>query len=261
LEKVDQIGYGNSSQRQIHRRGLLSQNPFVWLASRDRWKVRYVWILAASCFAIWLWSFLFYGQVAFSEEVVFGTIFFLNAFVKVWVASEVCYRMIDDRRTGALELLLSTPMTCRDYLLGIGQALLRQFGLPLLLLVIGQYFLICKAYEPVVARLYLLMMPIDIAAMAVAAMLFGLTSQNTTRSLLGAVASVCFAPYVFIVLISPFLDANGGRTPFVAQLWLWFVLGLLNNFIVVGLWGSRRLWECSKSAAAFHAASSMEKIQ
>ena len=119
LEKVDSIGYGNSMQRKIHRRRLLSGNPYVWLASRDRWKARYVWILVASCFVIWIWSYVQFRHMA-DEAAVFLLAFALNAFIKLWVASEVCYRIIDDRRTGALELLLSTPMSARDYLLGIG---------------------------------------------------------------------------------------------------------------------------------------------
>jgi hypothetical protein len=80
------------------------------------------------------------------------------------------------------------------------------------------------------------------------------------------VALVCGTPYFLYFLLSPlFVLARGGGVAvtgdkaFVAFLWLWFFLGLGTNLCAGVLWGWRRLMHYSQSAAAFHAASSMER--
>jgi len=51
----------------------------------------------------------------------------LNLVIKVWFALEAGKQLSEDRKQGALELLLSTPLTVQDILRGQRLALERQF--------------------------------------------------------------------------------------------------------------------------------------
>jgi len=55
----------------------------------------------------------------------------LNLALKIWFATEAGRQIAEDRKRGALELLLSTPLTVRDILRGQLLALRRQFLGPL----------------------------------------------------------------------------------------------------------------------------------
>jgi hypothetical protein len=54
--------------------------------------------------------------------------FWLHCLIKVWLTFEACRRFVEDRRSGALELILSTPMTPEKIVSGQWQALRHQFG-------------------------------------------------------------------------------------------------------------------------------------
>src|SRR6185503_12747022 len=62
--------------------------------------------------------------------------FWLHCIIKIWLALEACRRFVEDRRSGALELILSTPVTPDDILHGQWRALLRQFGVPILVVLL-----------------------------------------------------------------------------------------------------------------------------
>ena len=51
----------------------------------------------------------------------------MNLVIKVWFALEAGKQLSEDRKQGALELLLSTPLTVQDILRGQRLALERQF--------------------------------------------------------------------------------------------------------------------------------------
>ena len=61
----------------------------------------------------------------------------MHSILKYWVAAEACRRFTLDRRSGALELLVSTPMTVREILGGQLFALLKQFALPVMVVVLA----------------------------------------------------------------------------------------------------------------------------
>jgi hypothetical protein len=127
--------YGKAERRRAIRRGLLDRNAFAWLAGRDRLKGRYAWIFLG-LLAI-LWSIGRWKQPDMFQEWPFAlfTLWFIHLFFKVWVASEVGARFIEDRRSGALELLLTTPLSLREFANGERLALFRQFGAPIALVV------------------------------------------------------------------------------------------------------------------------------
>ena len=80
-----------------------------------------------------------------------GVFYFLTAIVvnttlKIWITSEAGNRLGQDRKLGALELLVSTPLSIADILRGQMLALRRQF-LGLVLVVLGLELVCCLSAE------------------------------------------------------------------------------------------------------------------
>ena len=128
------IVYGSDDLRQAHRKKYLELNAFSWLSSREQLKSKYVWIFVVSIVAIYAWNLRSQGDVMFDDRTLIPLGFLIHAFIKIWIASEACYRIAEDRRIGALELLLSTPLGPWDIVRGQLLALWRQFGAALLCL-------------------------------------------------------------------------------------------------------------------------------
>ncbi|HUS36512.1 MAG TPA: hypothetical protein VM680_14265 [Verrucomicrobiae bacterium] len=141
LTRVQQEwAYGKAERRQSIRRRLLDRNAFAWLAGRDRLKQRYAWIFL--CLLGGLWAVVRWKSAEATEEwpVALFSLWFVQFFFKVWVASEVAARFIEDRRSNGLELLLTTPLRLREFAGGQRLALFRQFGPPLALIVAVNLF-------------------------------------------------------------------------------------------------------------------------
>ena len=84
---------------------------------------------------LWLIS----GSLWLDPSVAVLTALMLNSTLKIWLAIEAGQQLAEDQRTGAFELLLSTPLTVQDILRGQLLALRRQFLRPLLV-VLGVEF-------------------------------------------------------------------------------------------------------------------------
>ncbi len=129
-------------RRQLFRRKLLDENAFLWLASRESWGARsktlYAWFLVLFFLGLFGWVRWFFPSLLFDLPVNLALLVTLHGTLKLWLASESCHRLVQDRRAGALELLLSTPLTVREIAAGQGRALRRIFGWPVTLLVLGE---------------------------------------------------------------------------------------------------------------------------
>jgi hypothetical protein len=127
------FGASAARARFAFRQRLLAINPFFWLAARGRSGLTWVWVfLGTSVFgwfgvlAVWpeLWRELDVGRYVLLS-------LFLHAVLRCWIALVATQRLAEDRRTAALELVLTTPLAVREILRGQMQALKRQFKGPL----------------------------------------------------------------------------------------------------------------------------------
>lgn len=122
--------FGGSKTRRKHRARLLDRNAFLWLAAREKVKPRYAWLILGIAGGGWYLIYRNFPRMAFDLPIS-GIFLFLAHFVfKLWAASEICSRLIEDRRSGALELLLSTPLSEKDIAKGQGMALRHIFFWP-----------------------------------------------------------------------------------------------------------------------------------
>lgn len=130
----------DSSRLSTPHRNLLDQEPLVWLGARYRTGGR-ILLVGAVGLAVLL---LFKDLAGPSPNAVPGAIdqtgymlaFLFTVFARLWFTLHVCRFWTDARSTGAMELLLTTPIRGPQILDAQARAALRVFALPILALML-----------------------------------------------------------------------------------------------------------------------------
>lgn len=144
---ADAWSYGAGRARLERRASLLDANPFLWLAGRHRRRGQYVWFFLASMAVIWVWAFFNFRSFVYSWNVAFGLLFLVHAGLKVWWGTEGCLRLGEDRRSGALELILTTPLDTHQVLRGHWLAMRGMFLGPGLALLVAEMIMLWIAID------------------------------------------------------------------------------------------------------------------
>ncbi len=127
--------YGGSAFRAARRARLLDLNPVVWLVLRERWQALLIWILTV-LFSGAVGCLFYLGQAmqAWMVGTYLATLLVYGLYI--WCAARSARFFVESRRTGLLELMLSSPLDARRIVQGQWQALLRVFAAPLLLILV-----------------------------------------------------------------------------------------------------------------------------
>jgi hypothetical protein len=196
-----------------HRNKQLTLNPIWWLTSRNTHQRRWLWLvvicLSASGVAAWLVS----GQNTTALLTIFGCAVAAHLALAVWVAFEACDSFSEARATGALELLLSTPLPVRQIVRGQHLALRELFFGPIILLLtveiclaVAQIWLLAQKGSGAFSHIAIILVlgfsiawfVLDLFAVAEVGMWFGLTSQRSTQALTKTVLTVLILPLPFL---------------------------------------------------------------
>jgi hypothetical protein len=124
--------FGGRRRRTARRHRLLERAPVAWLAGRERWQSLALWLgalLAMAGFVIALKKMEPDGWIIWNYA---GGLFILVLYLGA--ASQACHFLVETRRNGFIELLLATPIHENQIVKGQWRALVRLFGLPVLLL-------------------------------------------------------------------------------------------------------------------------------
>lgn len=145
--------YGGPRRREKLRQKFLDRNPVMWLACRERWQAMAIWLAGAVVMLLmallwfglprevwWMWMYL--GGLSL-------LIFYL------WTASQATRFFSEARASGLVELLLATPLAGREILRGQWRAMLRQFGPPVLVLVVAVSIAEFLAYRSMWGRAFM----------------------------------------------------------------------------------------------------------
>ena len=230
-------GHGSPETRRAVRAKMLAVNPLYWLAGRDRLKSIFVWACLVMGGLLWTWGLLFYASDWRGETAYFWTALIAHTMLKWWLASEACARFGADRRSGALELLLSTPIAIRDILQGQLMALWRQFAGPAAVVLLADtLFLTAERINketPLMWVAGMVMLVADLITLSWLGMWMSLSSRHTNRALGGTVVRILILPWgVFLMLLFLFswrsYLPSFFRDETVAIL-TWLSIGLLNN--------------------------------
>ena len=259
--------YGDPNERMALRTRLLEINPFLWLGSRDRIKTLFVWGFLLLVLGLWLWALLEAPEMTPQALVGVWTAFLVHTVLKIWLTSETCQHFMEHRRSGAFELVLTTPVTVADILRGNLLALHRQFAAPVVTVLIADLLLLwlalAKEYGgPSEHRVWTLMflalmsmMVLDCYALSWLGMWFGLSARNFNRASNAAIVRIMVLPWcVFlgslITLAALRLNNSIDWKPELVLAW-WFAIGVVNNGIFLAS-TKRKLTEEFRAIAAQH---------
>jgi ABC-type transport system involved in cytochrome c biogenesis permease component len=200
--------FGEGPARAGFRTRLLDMNPILWHLGRDRLKPAYVWGWLAVLGLLWLWGYHMFRSAMLDPATYCLAAYALHTFLKLWLASESCRCFAEHRRTGALELILSTPLNVDQILDGAMRALKRQFLGPALLILLVDFLLLLGGMreEADFADWVMLMFALaglfiaDLYTLAWVGMWLGLKARKTSRATAGNVARVLILPWVVYVL-------------------------------------------------------------
>jgi hypothetical protein len=251
-------GYGSPEQRLAFRRRLLQINPVFWLAARARAKAFGLWVFLGVLACVWAWCWWKFRKEWLNEGIYLTTAVLVNLAVRYWLAGEATRALGDQRKNGALELLLSTPLYIENILRGQWLALRRQFLGPVLtILTVETLFMVACAREAVPDEergfwlsLWIggmLMLLADLVALYSIGLWQGLTARNPLRALGGTLARVLVVPWIAYaaVLLLMVLAQLGGRSYHPNPTWqfflgLWFGLGIAAD-LLFGIWSWQKL--------------------
>ncbi len=230
---------GGATIRDAFRRRCLDQNAFYWLATRPRSRAWWNWLPLILAALGWIWGYSKVRDDWFHPGVYGFTAFFLALIYKAMIGSEAGRRLLEDRKIGSLELLLSTPLSVRDILHGQRLSLLRQFGPPIAVMLVADLVMLGaglnhselgsegKTYWLLVGIAGFIMFVTDTIALYWMGMWRGLSSKNPRKAFGGAIAPILTLPWIATALTMTFvgLMPNELRRAIYFDslpLWLWF---------------------------------------
>jgi ABC-type transport system involved in multi-copper enzyme maturation permease subunit len=192
---------GDSDARHKFRRALLNVNPFQWLSSRDRLKPHYAWFFLLAMVGVWYSRYLKEPDVMFDFFPLVPTLLIVHTFLKIWVAAECSQKLVEDQRSGALELLLSTPLTPGEIVEGQALALKRQFAWPFLALCVLELGAFSGHYSPVSILLVQAALLADALTLMRVSMWLSLSARSLNHVILLAVGLVLAAPMALFLVV------------------------------------------------------------
>ncbi len=274
-EQAGQFSYGrNATRRRRFRQRALELNPFYWVAARARGQsVSILAVLLLACAGFLFW-FVQDPQDWTNEDSYLFATFCLHSIIKVWLALAACRRFVDDRRSGALELILCTPLTTGEVVRGQWLALGRQFLGPILLVLVADTLLLCFGSYAVNYRLprdqalfalmfgaNVIVFLADIVALGLLSMWRGLKSRHSYTAWLWCVVQVLALPWViFYVGLTVFFmlaflprvmtqaNANTGWTQTLMDYMAFFMTGMwFVGCMAMAILSAWWAWRCLRS--------------
>ncbi len=209
--RVDRIqGWGGASAQS---------SPGVWLAERTLPGQRLLWMLTGAGMAICFVVGLVGGNAAM--PIVFGWQITFALALKLWLAAVAPQSFNNSKRSGALELLLCTPLTPKEIVRGQMDALYASFIGPAL--ATGMGFTVAgmigravvsggRAFDNEAALFvfgvfWFLSFLLDLHALAYMGMWYGLTTARADRAVGKTIFAVLVLPWITVVV--PFLGCFG----------------------------------------------------
>lgn len=240
-----------SPKRLAARAVALDENPFTWLLSRDRWNAFMPSLIVLLGLGLGAFVCLFTTDAHSTIIACFWVAFLSHVFIKAKLGEQATQGLFREKKSGALEFLLTTRLNPTRIIDGQWQSLRNHFARPILaLLAIDLVFLLASTFIAtsndykvrsmfndwaplIVGWLYLMITLIaDSFALGWAGMWEAIRSTKSWEKTRGnAFALVCAIPTgVFILLWLGLMLLTDGR---VGNMWLfglgWFGCGMLGN--------------------------------
>lgn len=143
--RIRALRFGKPKAKKRLRTRLLNQNPFFWLANREQVSSAGLMATAMIILVGAMGIGLAWGSNTFrgTDEMVAAWMVGLalvHGIIAFRMAMSASYRLAEDRRSGALELLLGTEVSIKELLRGYWMALGRQFFGPMMIVLFSGGF-------------------------------------------------------------------------------------------------------------------------
>ena len=239
------LGHGSSTWRAAVRQRLLAINPFLWLAGRDRTKRFAVWAFLGLGASIWTAGLLSRNRHDWLDTAAyFWTSIIAHTVLKIWLVTESTRRFSADRQSGALELLLATPLPVKEIVRGQWLALERQFAAPMFLVLLVDFVFVMamrrESSSVLLLVVFMVLFAADMVTLAWVGMWRGLNSRRSNRAAAGTMARILILPWVLFgassILIISF-GRFGSNTPAWLDEKFFFVFGAVISLVINLLFG------------------------
>lgn len=247
------LNFGSPDSRRHFRARMLDRNPILWLGSRNRLKLVGLWTFVSFALGLWIawrWNA---GPSADNWSSTFFIAQLLQAPLKWLMASEASQRWVNERQSGGLELLLTTPLSVAEILRGHGRSLVRLFAVPSAALVIVELLTLAAGTGFGGPRIEVGTMVVvgaiifvwDLYALAWVGLWLGLSKRKANQAFLGAAVRIIIIPWIacFVVLF-----ITGIQSPLGFPI-VWFVVCACSNLLFQG-WAKSSLRALLRDFAA-----------
>ncbi len=130
--------FGRPKERERFRHCLVERTPIRWLVERERGPGRFLTALLVILTGAVVVISIAYGESGFLFSIGPVAGFLLSFAVAILLALQACRFLVEARRTGALELLLVSPVSGRDLLGQQMRSLIRTFAPAVIVLLVAQ---------------------------------------------------------------------------------------------------------------------------
>jgi ABC-type transport system involved in multi-copper enzyme maturation permease subunit len=129
----------NLAFANAHRHRVLDENPFYWLANRGWGMTAGMSVLVG---LVWLWGLFAYNDKESFAAVQGVGILLVGLTTRLLIAVCAAQRFAEDKQTGALDLILTTPIRVRELIAGQWRATIQKLRWPVLCSLALYFFLI-----------------------------------------------------------------------------------------------------------------------
>lgn len=214
LRQREWRGWREGRRRLFCRSAVGDQNPIFWLQSYPSGHPAWVMLVFVLGGLYWIWGSLQFGRSFAEDRYVFlSTLIVMQLILKCWAGVEAARRFGEERRSGALELLLCTPLSVREILRGQMQSLRRQFFWPAFVLLL-LWFIFLATLDLSSRRVFptpgspsleilgtMVLLVLDLYALCWLGMWKGLNSRFVSRAILANLFTVLLLPCLLFALI------------------------------------------------------------
>lgn len=237
----EKMELGDGEARRTVRSRLLEINPFFWLLARSRIKPVAVWSLLGLTGIIWGIGLSTYPRDWQHEAAYFMTAVTLHTILKWWLVTEAARNFSAQRQSGALELLLSTPISIKELVRGQIRALEWQFAGPVaVVLMLDVVFLLASDRSGEMVTVWIAGMVVfilDLVTLAYVGMWRGLNSRRPNRAAASAAVQVLVLPWMIFLGLVTFMAFGGGMRGSETGIVLiiaWLVIAVVTDGVLLG---------------------------
>lgn len=210
---------------------MLEQNPYLWRVRQKQTAAIQVW--SALLLLALLWGILQLYVMKIDEvALIVLTLLTAHLAIKLEAAIEACRAIAEDRHTGAMELLLSTPLTPGQITHGQSRAMLYTLAKPVGLVVaidticlaIGLRFEFDSGNRDVLIALYFVAVSsliLDVVTASWTGSWLALSAPSAHRAIGGTIFRILFLPVMIFALLATFCAKARVNVSFGGVVFLW----------------------------------------